>query len=266
MSIKSFLSVSVTAFLLLCCGKENGGPDPIPGPACVVNEFPDTYFDSGSYTVTYDENGRVAAIKQFSFNLFTFTYDANGRVSKFKAGVSQLEGLGGEEHTVTYDASGRIATIEASTEDGLNGTYKITATPTYDAQNRVTKMTVTDPKGTVYDYTKRMEYDNAGNVTKVYLAREGEAEKLVAEYTYDAKKSPFAEQKAFQFIPLISSQADKSHYLSPNNPAVFTGTSYNYSASYQYTNDLPAQMTLALKKTGDPAPTSKQKEYKYTCK
>jgi YD repeat-containing protein len=249
-------------FLLLGCGgDDNSKPDP-QVQTCVVSEVPDSYFDSGSVTISYDASNRVSAIKQSqsSFNVFSFSYDANGKIPKFLAGISQFENLGGEEHTITYDASGRIATISA-----VDNGQTVTATPTFDAQDRITKIAVVDPRGQ-RTYYKRMEYDAAGNVTKVYYAKDKEAEKLYAEYKYDDKKSPFLNQPAFQLIPLISSLADKSHYLSVNNPVQYKDFGYGYTATYQYSNDLPTEISLLLQQTGNPSIVNKQKVYKYACK
>lgn len=259
MTVKTSLPVLVITFFLLACGgTNNSNPDPQP-QTCLVSEVPDLYFDSSPVTVTYDAQNRVSAIRQFSFNLFSFTYDGNGRITKLLVGVSQLENLGAEEHTVTYDASGHIATIQA-VENGQT----ITATPTYDAQNRVTKIAVNDPRG-LRTYTKRMEYDAAGNVTKVFYAENSKPEELQAEYKYDTKKSPFVGQPAFQLIPLISKLLAKSHYLSANNPVQYKDYGYGYTATYQYTNDLPTEISLLLQQTGNPSVVNKQKVYKYNC-
>ncbi|GAB3893217.1 hypothetical protein GCM10028803_07110 [Larkinella knui] len=260
MKIRTTLLPCVAVFILLGCGGDakKGDPDP-QVQTCLVSEVPDTYFESGSVSVEYDASRRVSAIKQSSFNVFSFTYDASGKITKFLAGISQYENLGAEEHTITYDASGRIATINA-VENGQT----VTATTSFDAQNRITKIAVIDPRGQ-RNYYKRMEYDAAGNVTKVYYAKDKEAEKLYAEYKYDDKKSPFFNHPAFQLIPLISSLADKSHYLSVNNPVQYKDYGYSYTATYQYTNDLPTQLSLLLQQTGNPSVVNKQKVYKYTC-
>lgn len=255
----TLLLYNVIFLLLSCGGKKNPDPDP-QVQTCLVNEVPDLYFDSSPVSVVYNANNRVMAIKQFSFNLFSFTYDANGRITKFSVGTSLPENLGAKEHSVTYDATGRFATITA-TENGQT----VTATPTFDAQNRITKISVTDPRGD-RNYYKRMEYDAAGNVTKVFYAKDKEVEKLNAEYKYDDKKSPFLNQPAFQLIPLISSLVDRSHYLSANNPTQFKGSGYGYTATYLYANDLPTELSLLLQKTGEPSIDNKQKVYKYTCK
>ncbi|MFD1141242.1 hypothetical protein ACFQ4C_08990 [Larkinella insperata] len=259
MKMRSGFLMCSTAFLLLACGgSDNGEPDP-QAETCLVSEVPDAYFDSGSVTVSYDANNRVTAIRQFSFNVFTFTYDGNGRITKFLVGLSQLESLGGEEHTVTHEASGRIATITA-TDNG----QVVTATPTYDSKGRISQIAVADPRG-LRTYTKRMEYDEAGNVTKVFYKEGSKAEELRAEYKYDNKKSPFSGQSAFHLIPLISSLTDKSHYLSANNPIQYKDYGYGYTATYQYINDLPTEMSLLLQQTGNPAAVNKQKVYKYNC-
>ncbi|RRB00690.1 hypothetical protein [Larkinella rosea] len=255
------ISLVFAAVLLLsgCGGKKNPDPDPQP-QTCLVSEVPDLYFDSSPFTVVYDASNRVSAIKQFSFNLFSFTYDASGRITKFQVSTSLPENLGAKEHTVTYDASGRIATVSA-----IDNGQAVTATTSFDTQNRITKVTVTDPRGQ-RNYYKRMEYNAAGNVTKVFYAKDADAEKLYAEYTYDDKKSPFSSQTAFQLIPLISSLADRSHYLSTNNPTQYKDTGYGYTATYQYTNDLPTELSMLLQQTGNPSIVNKEKEYKYTCK
>jgi YD repeat-containing protein len=259
MKARATFLVCVAVAFLLGCGGDKKDPPGAQNQTCRVNEVPDFYFDSGPVSITYDAMGRVAAIKQSSFNVFSFTYNATGRVTRFLAGTSQFENLGAEEHTVTYDASGRIATINA-----LDNAQTVTATPTYDAQNRITKISVEDPSGQ-RTYFKRMEYDAAGNVTKVFYAKNQEAEKLYAEYKYDDKKSPFRNQTAFQLIPLVSSLVDKSHYLSVNNPVQYKDFGYGYTATYQYSNDLPTETSLLLQQTGNPSIINKQKVYKYDC-
>ncbi|GAB3935100.1 hypothetical protein [Larkinella terrae] len=246
-------------FLLSCGGKDKPDPEP-QAQVCLLTEVPDLYFDSGPVTVTYNPSNLVATIVQSSFNLFSFTYDANGRITKFLVGTSLFENLGAEEHTITYDANGRIATISA-----VDNGQTVTATTTYDSENRITKVTVTDPRGQ-RNYYKRMEYDAAGNVTKVYYAKDKDAEKLYAEYKYDDKKSPFLNQPAFKLIPLISTLVDRSHYLSVNNPVQYKDYGYGYTATYQYANDLPTEMAMLLQQTGSPSIVNKQKVYKYTCK
>ncbi|MGA0558775.1 hypothetical protein ACO2Q8_19105 [Larkinella sp. VNQ87] len=250
----------LTYIVLLCltgCGG-NDKPDPV-SQNCRVTEVPDLYFDSGSVTIVYDNQNRVSAIRQFSFDVFAFTYDAQGRITTFTVGTSQLENLGNEVHTVTYDANGRIATISAQ-ENGRT----TTAIPTYDAQNRITKITV-GGQAVLRNYYKRMEYDAAGNVTKVFVAEDDSPEELQAEYKYDAKKSPFVGQPAFQLIPLISMLVDKSHYLSVNNPVQYRDFGYGYTATYVYRNDLPAEMSLLLQETGNPAVSNRKKVYSYAC-
>ncbi|GAB3334417.1 hypothetical protein GCM10027299_42610 [Larkinella ripae] len=256
--VKAIILVCGAVLLLIGCSGDPDKPDP-QDQTCRVSEVPDLYFDTGSVTVAYDDSNRISAIRQFSFSVFSFTYDASGRISKFLVGTSQLENLGTEEHTVTYDASGRITTIKA-TENGK----VTTATLTYDAQNRVTNVGV-GGQTVLRNYSKRMEYDAAGNVTKVFLSEGKEPEKLQAEYKYDTKKSPFAGQAAFQIIPLISMLVDKSHYLSVNNPVQYKDFGYGYTATYQYQNDLPTEMSLLLQQTGSTAIVNRKKVYRYTC-
>ncbi|MGV3559201.1 hypothetical protein [Larkinella arboricola] len=259
MNVKIGFLIGVAVFCLTACGGSNNSePDP-QTTTCRVSEVPDLYFDSESVTVVYDANNRVSAIRQFAFNVFSFTYDGNGRITKFLVGVSQLENLGAEEHTVTYDASGRIATIKA-----IDNGQTITATPTYDSNGRVTNIAVVDPRG-LRTYSKRMEYDEAGNVIKVFYTEGSKPEELRAEYKYDTKKSPFSGQPAFHLIPLISALTDKSHYLSTNNPIQYKDLGYGYTATYQYINDLPTEMSLLLQQTGNPGAVNKEKTYGYSC-
>ncbi|GAB3256669.1 hypothetical protein GCM10027347_18620 [Larkinella harenae] len=246
--------------LLPGCGdNENNKPDP-EADICLISEVPDFYYDSGSATVQYNTENRVSAITMSSFSLFSFTYDATGKITKFSAGTSQAENLGAEEHTVTYDERGRLVRIQA----GATGQI-VTATPDFDDQNRLVKVTVTDPRG-VRNYVKRMEYDGASNVSKVYYMANNQAERLLAEYKYDSQNSPFANQLAFQLIPLISSLTDKSHYLSVNNPIQYKDAGYSFTAVYRYTNELPTEASLLLQRTGNPGVTNKQKLFKYICR
>ncbi|MFC5409025.1 RHS repeat domain-containing protein [Larkinella bovis] len=258
MHFKTSCFVWIVALWVTGCGRDDNKPDP-QNESCLVSEVPDFYFDSGSVTIKYAENNRIATISQSAFNVFAFTYDAEGRISKFSAGISLVENLGAEEHTVSYDASGRIATIKA-----VDAGQTVTATLSYDSQNRITKVAVVDPTGR-RNYTKRMEYDAIGNVTKVYYAENTQEEKLQAEYTYDTKKSPFANQPAFQLIPLISSLVDKSHYLSVNNPVQYKDPGYGYTAAYQYSGELPTEISLLLQRTGNPGVVNREKVFKYVC-
>lgn len=259
MRYRTRLLFCLTVLLLSACGKDTNKPDP-QAAVCLLSEIPDFYYDSGSASVNYDSENRVASITISSFNLFTFTYDASGKITKFSAGISQVENLGAEVHTITYDEKGRLASIQA-----VDAGQTVTATTAYDSQNRITKVTVVDPKG-VRSYSKRMEYDASGNVSKVYYAGNNQEEKLIAEYRYDTQKSPFVNQLAFQLIPLISSLTDKSHYFSANNPIQYKDAGYSYTAVYQYTNDLPTETSLLLQRTGNPGVTNKQKVFKYTCR
>lgn len=260
MVFRPILLVCVTVLFLTGCGGDNNGKTDPQAELCLVSEIPDFYFDSGSFAINYNDSNRVSTITQSSFNIFSFTYDASGKITRFSVGVSQVENLGAEIHTIAYDDSGRMASIKC-----VDAGQTVTATPSYDEQNRIVKVVVTDPRG-VRNYTKRMEYDAAGNVTKVYFQESNKEEKLLDEYKYDTQKSPYVGQPAFQLIPLISSLSDKSHFFSANNPVQYKGAGYGYTAVYQYSQDMPTEISLLLQRTGNPGVTNKQKLFRYLCK
>ena len=140
-----------------------------------------TSADSGTSTLQYDTNGRRTSKTDANGTTVTYQYDALGRVTKeeypssfywntttyFYDGTNYTNGAGNgvgrltgtqtplETITLYYDAQGNLAQRTSTVGTALSTWY------TYDAANRITKITYPTGRNVFYDR------DVAGNVTRI---------------------------------------------------------------------------------------------------
>ena len=177
-----------------------------------------SYVNAENITVKYeyDSIGRMIYSLETDGNGKTLRYVKNNYDSKNRlTGYSYYDGNNVRTESYTYNDNGTVKTFAASSTD--------TVTNEYDSLNRITKKTVKNGSGEkqfdiitnytteedgktsslikdiTYDYPEkddvkyRYEYDNLGNITRIYYRFQNN-ETTVARYAYDKQNQLILEE------------------------------------------------------------------------
>jgi RHS repeat-associated protein len=200
-----------------------------------------TQTDANSHVTsfTYNSIGLVATKKDSLLNVETSLYEAGGRLKQRTDRKGQVSG-------VTYDNLGRVATIGFGATAASPTAYTSTATLTWDAGNRLTKIVdVQSGKTTTITRT----FDGLNRMTSE-VTEQGEI-----DYTYDnagrrttmtVKNGPSAAQVVTQILTYTYDNADRLTKIVQSAGAVNNSTAQPITFAYDNAN----RMTLQTESTG----------------
>jgi RHS repeat-associated protein len=182
----------------------------------------------GSYTMTYDGDGRLQTrTDPFGLTL-TYGYDANNNVTSIS------DSLGGQT-TYVYDANGNATSIQFS-----KGTTQARLDLTYTPDGQVSTMTrYKDTAGTQLVSQSSYSYDAKGNTTEIKHSNASGGVLADYQYTYDTANR-------------LSSETDTENGGSPvTTPYSYDATSQlTQAGSSSYTYDSNGNRTLSGYSTG----------------
>jgi YD repeat-containing protein len=266
MKTQNVLLLLLLSFAFACKKKTEETPQPATNNACQITRVDN---EDGYNLYEYDAAGNI--IKNTTYDTknvaqtILLTDYAGGKLSTIRYFVGNSSaGKPDLTVTATTDANGNVLTLSGAFILGV----PTTATFSY-ASGRVSGIAVQSGglAGSVYRY----EYDNRGNITKIFeKSTPSDPELLTDEYTYDDKVNPGKNNLALlAFIAIFGNIAD---IYSPNN--TLTGKSYDSNGSVFSTNTFvyayndkgfPITVKQTIKKTGT-ADAVRNVKIQYACK
>ena len=200
-----------------------------------------TQTDANNHTTTFTYNGigQVATKKDALLNLETSLYEAGGLLKQRTDRKGQVSG-------VTYDNLGRVATIGFGATAASPTAYTSTATLTWDAGNRLTKIVDVQAGNTT---TITRTFDGLNRMTSE-VTEQGEV-----DYTYDnggrratmtVKNGPSTAQVVTQSLTYTFDNANRLTKIVQSAGAVNNSTAQPITFTYDNAN----RMTLQTESTG----------------
>jgi RHS repeat-associated protein len=195
--------------------------------------------DNGTYTFTYDDQGRVIGVEEPFGVTLTFGYDQYGNRNLVK------DNLGGEEDSL-YNASGQLLS-RTLTQSG--STLRIDFT--YDEFGRVsTEKRYSDAAGTTLVATTTFTYDLSGNVTSIISKDSSGATLDEFDYTYNVGQlaseidnqptidgSPVTINYSYDPQGQLTAAGSNSYSYDINGNRNMSGYTYNTSYTNEITSD-----------------------------
>ena len=200
-----------------------------------------TQTDANNHTTTFTYNGigQVATKKDALLNVETSLYEPGGLLSQRTDRKGQVSG-------VTYDNLGRVATIGFGATAASPTAYTSTATLTWDAGNRLTKIVDVQAGKTT---TITRTFDGLNRMTSE-VTEQGEV-----DYTYDnggrrtgmtVKNGPSTAQVVTQSLAYTYDNADRLTKIVQAAAPVNNSTAQPVTFAYDNAN----RMTLQTESTG----------------
>ncbi len=274
---------TVSTFILLSCGKEDGSlinptgvkpTDPDPGgnngstKKCYVSEIQFTD-DQDNYTTKFTYNAKNLLETMVEGETSTsYQYDANNRITKMLIN----EDGGVEVFTYDYDAKGNIVKVEYNSEGKL---FSITWSEfiyTTNAKGQVEKIRViTDEDPGDYFF----EYDGNGNIKKITFSDGIKKLTFIENLAFDNKSNAYLNtnlSKAYMPHILIGTifGVNMTCYFNPNNILSdklmdFTGGVETSTFNYGYTAEgYPSKVNAVRVYDGETI--KEQQNFTYSCK
>ena len=200
-----------------------------------------TQTDANNHTTTFTYNGigQVASKKDALLNLETSLYESGGQLKQRTDRKGQVSG-------VTYDNLGRVATIGFGAKVASPTAYTSTATLTWDAGNRLTKIVDVQAGKTT---TITRTFDGLNRMTSE-VTEQGEV-----DYAYDnggrrtamtVKNGPSTAQVVTQSLAYTYDNADRLTKIVQAAAPVNNATAQPITFAYDNAN----RMTLQTESTG----------------